>query len=326
MTDQDKNNVKHDIRNLTESDQDIEKIWQMWHTIFPEWPIEKQRMGKLLFGFPDQHHFIHDQGFIISSLTNGVHGRVAAVGVLPAYRRKGLGTALMEKAQAALREASSAGQGRKLESLEIGSIFPRYWPQVPKAFSAEVKEFFLHRGFQEAPEPVRDLFKDVRESIAPPEIMARVSKTNVKFSPWSVELYEECMKKQRAQFHWDAIYEALAAHGQHQEVMVAFDPETNEQIGWTLMCSPSSVASDTFAFLPLYPSGNKTGLIAAVGVDEKARGKGVGLALVVKAVENLRERGVEGILIDSVSIRGFYERLGFDVHWEYGVRYVSPGL
>ena len=98
---------------------------------------------------------------------------------------------------------------------------------------------------------------------------------------------------------------------------MAFDPDTNEQIGWTLMCSPSAIVSSIFAFLPLVPTGEKTGLIAAVGVDEKARGKGVGLALVVKAVESLRERGVQGVFIDLVSIWGFYERLGFETYWEY---------
>jgi beta-N-acetylhexosaminidase len=99
--------------------------------------------------------------------------------------------------------------------------------------------------------------------------------------------------------------------------MVAFDPDTNAQIGWTLMCSHSAIASDIFAFLPLMPSKEKTGLIATVGVDKSARGKGVGLALMVKAMENMRERGVEGVFIDSVAIRGFYERLGFDTCWEY---------
>ena len=100
-------------------------------------------------------------------------------------------------------------------------------------------------------------------------------------------------------------------------MLVAFDPDTNEQIGWTLMCSHDAAASDAFAFLPLLPSGEKTGLIAAVGVDEKARGKGIGLALVVKAMETLKERGMEGILIDAVEIQGFYERLGFATFWEY---------
>lgn len=99
--------------------------------------------------------------------------------------------------------------------------------------------------------------------------------------------------------------------------MVAFNPDTNAQIGWTLMCSHSAIVSQIYAFLPLTPSRGKTGLIAAVGVDESARGQGVGLALMVKAIENMRDRGIEGVFIDSVVIRGFYEQLGFETHWEY---------
>ena len=100
--------------------------------------------------------------------------------------------------------------------------------------------------------------------------------------------------------------------------MVAIDPETNAQIGWTLMCSPSAILiRSMFAFLPLMPSKENTGLIAAVGIDESVRGKGVGLALMVKAIESLQQRGIEGVCIDSVVIRGFYERLGFEVHWDY---------
>lgn len=84
-----------------------------------------------------------------------------------------------------------------------------------------------------------------------------------------------------------------------------------------MMCSHSAIISDMFAFLPLMPSKEKTGLIAAVGVDESARGKGVGLALMVKAIENMQQRGVEGVFIDSVHIRGFYEQLGFKTCCEY---------
>jgi len=83
------------------------------------------------------------------------------------------------------------------------------------------------------------------------------------------------------------------------------------------MCSSSTVICEDSAFLPLMPSKEKTGLIACVGVDESARGKGVGQALMVKAMENMRERGVEGVCIDWVMIRGFYEKLGFEVFCEY---------
>jgi len=116
---------------------------------------------------------------------------------------------------------------------------------------------------------------------------------------------------------WVPAYEAFAAYNQYDQIMVAIDPETNAQIGWTLMCSNNAIFSGMFAFLPLMPSKEKTGLIAAVGVDESVRGKGIGLALMVKAIESLQQRGVEGVCIDSVLIRGFYERLGFEVHWDY---------
>ncbi|CZR61312.1 uncharacterized protein PAC_11208 [Phialocephala subalpina] len=270
--------VEHTIRDLTGSDEDFEKIWQMWQTIFPKWPIERQRMEKILHQLPG-HHYIHEKGFCLSYLTDGPHGKIAAVGVMPEYRGKGLGSAFIGKAQAELR---------------------------------------INARFHKSTGPaVRDLYKDIRGAIAPPEILARVSKTNIKFSPWSLELYEECITKQRANFSWFKAYETLAAYNQHHEVMVAIDPDTNAQIGWTLMCSPTAIVSDIFAFLPLMPSRGKTGLIAAVGVHESARGKGVGLALVVKAMENLRERGVEGVFIDSVVIRDFYEKLGFETFWEY---------
>lgn len=99
--------------------------------------------------------------------------------------------------------------------------------------------------------------------------------------------------------------------------MVAVDPDTNEQLGWTFMCSYNAIVSDVFAFMPLVPSREKTGLIAAVGVDEKARGKGVSMPLLVEALENLKDRGVEGVYIDSAVLENFYEKLGFDVIWEY---------
>lgn len=69
-------------------------------------------------------------------------------------------------------------------------------------------------------------------------------------------------------------------------------------MGWTLMCSSASTVADDFAFLPLCPSGEDTGLIACVGVDKCARGNGIGLALLVRAMEDLRRRGMKGVLID----------------------------
>jgi beta-N-acetylhexosaminidase len=113
---------------------------------------------------------------------------------------------------------------------------------------------------------------------------------------------EETLIKQEENFGknaaWVNAYRGLAAADQHHEVMVAIDSDTNKQIGWTLMTSPSCLITQSFAFIPLCPSGKKTGLIACVGVDKAARGGGVGLGLMVRAMENMRERGMDGVLID----------------------------
>ncbi|KLP21243.1 uncharacterized protein LW94_133 [Fusarium fujikuroi] len=308
--------IQYDLRELTSSEEDIQQAWQLWHIIFPDWPIEQERFAGLLFGLKGQH-WTHEHGFCLSYYSkSGNSGNIAAIGVLPEYRHKGLGNALLEKGKAGLKDAAKVA-GQELNSLAMGSIFPRFWYRVPTSIVPEAKEFLSHRGTYETTDTVRDLYKDIQAEIAPPEAMERVSKTNIKFTPWSPELYEECMAKQNELFTWGGIYRALAARGQHHEVMVAIDPDTNKQIGWTLMCSFGSSAGDFFAFLPLLPSGEKTGLIAAVGVDEAERGKGVGLALVVKAMENLKQRGMKGIFIDAVAIRGFYEKLGFETQWEY---------
>lgn len=132
------------IRQFTDSDEDFEKIWQLWQTIFPKWPIEHQRLEKILHQLPG-HHAIHEKGFCLSFLEDGPNGKIAAVGVLPEYRGKGLGTALIQHAQARLRDAARA-KGEELKSLEIGSQTPRFWPQMPIDFPQEVKDFFIHRG------------------------------------------------------------------------------------------------------------------------------------------------------------------------------------
>ncbi len=99
-----------------------------------------------------------------------------------------------------------------------------------------------------------------------------------------------------------------------EEVMVAFD-STGAQVGWTLMLSPSNPILKRFAFVPVL--GSKVGLIACVGVDEEVRKGGIGIALLCKAIENMQDRGIEGVFIDWVVLRGYYEKLGFELWKEY---------
>lgn len=136
---------QYDIRELTSSEEDIQQAWKLWHAIFPDWPIDQDRFPGLLVGIKGQH-WIHEHGFCLSYYSkSGSLGHVAAIGVLPEYRRQGLGNALLEKGKKGLKDAAKKA-GQKLNSLAMGSIFPRFWYQVPASISLEAKQFLTYRG------------------------------------------------------------------------------------------------------------------------------------------------------------------------------------
>ncbi|RFU32228.1 hypothetical protein B7463_g4130, partial [Scytalidium lignicola] len=302
-------NITKEITLFNGSDSQIQHIWTLWNDVLKKWLVSLPRLTYIL-RHGGGRHYLHDHGFCLSYLVDDANGKVAAIAVHPDHQGRGIGTALIDRAK------------ENLKTVRIGSIFPRFWPGVPIQLSEDIKSFFHNRGFKTLSNPTpRDLFRDISNDVAPPDVILRVENLPCRFIPWSPELYTECMGKQNENFgknqSWVKAYERLATAGQHHEVMVAIDTETGKQVGWTLMCSSSSVISQDFAFLPLAPAGEKTGLIACVGVDEACRGKGIGLALLIKGMQNMRERGIKGVLIDWVVIRGFYETLGFKVLWEY---------
>jgi beta-N-acetylhexosaminidase len=137
--------IQHEIRPFTNSEEDIDKLWSLWHVVFPKWPTERPRLSKLL-GSKNGLHYLHDKGFCISYLMDGPQGKIVAIGVLPDFRRRGLGTLLINKARIGLQDPTHTTDVRDSTSCEIGSDFPGFWPQVPTDFAQADKNFFLHRG------------------------------------------------------------------------------------------------------------------------------------------------------------------------------------
>jgi beta-N-acetylhexosaminidase len=63
--------------------------------------------------------------------------------------------------------------------------------------------------------------------------------------------------------------------------------------------------------------GHEAGGIAAVGVAQTARGRGIGIAIVARASEILKEAGVHNCYIDWVELTDFYAKLGYEKWREY---------
>lgn len=172
----------------------------------------------------------------------------------------------------------------------------------------------------------KDLYQTLDTFKAPQYVLDRASSSGISFAPLTPSGVDECLAAQESKFpQWAGGYRLLHAENQHDDIMVALDRD-GTQIGWTLMLSPGrSKLWYGFAFLPTAggPNGNvsgsgKTALIAAVGVSEEARGKGVGLALICAAMEEMKKRGgIDGVFIDSVELDNFYEKVGFESWKDY---------
>jgi N-acetylglutamate synthase and related acetyltransferases len=113
---------------------------------------------------------------------------------------------------------------------------------------------------------------------------------------------------------WVEAYVMLHPKDYPSCVMTAFDSE-NRQVGWTLMLPPVAALNKAWAFPQI--CGPNTGLIGCVGVDADHRASGIGLALVCHAVENMKERGIEGVFVDWVALDGWYEQVGFKTWGSY---------
>lgn len=97
-------------------------------------------------------------------------------------------------------------------------------------------------------------------------------------------------------------------------VMTAFDAD-GQQVGWTLMLPPGPALNQVWAFPQI--CGPRTGLIGCVGIDASHRKSGIGLAMICHAIENMKQRGIEGVFVDWVALDGWYEQVGFTTWRSY---------
>ncbi|KAI9929000.1 hypothetical protein ASPWEDRAFT_49331 [Aspergillus wentii DTO 134E9] len=301
---------------------DLEQLAIVWNAALPSYPLSKETLQRLVVR-PSGHHFVARVGSTVvgfclayTTVNRGkISGQLAVLAVDPKYQSQGVGTRLLTETRSWLRNHLN------LNNLIVGSAFPRFWPAIPRDLPQEVQEFFIHRGFRLNPPVPRsvDLYQDIVNFQAPEKYIVRARELGYTFAPLQPEHYEECIAAQERNFSsytgWVEAYVALNPKNCPSSVMVAFDPQ-GKQVAWTLMLPPSSpLLERDWAFPPL--CGPKTGLIGCVGVDSAYRKGGIGLALLCHAIEDMKQRGIEGVFVDWVSLDGWYEQVGFKVWRSY---------
>ncbi|GAB1203427.1 hypothetical protein APSETT445_002062 [Aspergillus pseudonomiae] len=308
---------------------DFPQVYDIWLAALPNYTVSADNLNEVITPPPhllpaESHHLVARTNYPESKVVgfcllfvvtqqDTVCVQLAALAVDPKWQGRGVGTALLAECKAWMVKTF------KNSRLELGSTFPRFWPGLPIDLPTEVREFFVHRGFQLNPPVPRsvDLYQDIKQFKSPEPYVTRAKERGYTFRPLETADYQECIVGQEKNFSynqaWVQMYHKLDPSKYPSSVMTAFDPN-GKQVGWTLMLSHESpMLKAHWAFPSL--CGPKTGLIGCVGVDADYRKEGVGLAMLCHAIEDMKQRGVEGVFVDWVSLEGWYEKIGFKVWW-----------
>ncbi|KZZ90083.1 beta-glucosidase [Ascosphaera apis ARSEF 7405] len=308
-----------------DAQKDFQSVLKLWHFVLPMYAIPEAKLKDLL-GKENGVHFVvktiekdHKTpavGFVAAYKDpHRPTNYVTALIVHPAYQRRGLGTKLLDHAVEHLR--TTTGKLR----VTIGSSSPRFWPGIPLDIPAHGYDFFITKGFVPDKGPcARDYVIDLSNYCTPHLVAERAYKAGVVYHTLTPETADECLKLQHQLFGkdpvWTGAYEKLIKENNHGQIMVAFDEKTNIQLGWTLMTDPEIGGLIDDLALPTLV-GDKTGLIACVGVHPDARKRGVGLGLVAAAAEDMKKRSLSHAFIDWVTLVGWYEKADAKVWREY---------
>ncbi|HEX7736103.1 MAG TPA: GNAT family N-acetyltransferase [Ktedonobacteraceae bacterium] len=282
-------------------------LWQT--TLGQEWPIDFQRFQQILSSSESRHFVARAQGQVIGFVATAqtLHkgekiGHVQVLLVAPTWQRRSLGSALLDKALDQLRAA-------RVDFAQLGGRTPRFWCGVPDNLPG-ARAFFQARGWQFT-ETVYDLSQDLSQYTTPPVIDQRMVTEQITLDTASEADIPEVLAFEAREFlGWLAHYERLAGLGDYQDILVARDQRTGQVVGTLLMSTPQSNTTRTDVVWRVL-LGSDAGSMGAVGVAEAEHGRGIGIALVARASDLLRARGIRNCYIDWVVITDFYAKLGY---------------
>jgi beta-N-acetylhexosaminidase len=288
---------------------DAAAVFLLWQTTAGQtWPIDFQRFRQVLSA-PGAHHFVamdRDQvvGFVAtmqSQRQNTATGHLLTLLVAPTHQRQGRGSALHTTA---LHYLQAAG----VQLVQLGGLSPRFWCGVPENLSATLP-FFRALGW-EFDQPVYDLVQDLHRYTTPPDIYSRLLDQQIMLATAKQEDIPEVLAfEQREYPNWLPHYERCSRLGDYQDILLARNA-SGQVAGTLLLYTPQSHSERTDVIWRVL-LGYDAGAMGAVGVSPSEQGRGIGIALVARASDLLKERGIRNCTIDWVEITNFYAKLGY---------------
>ncbi|MBO0782792.1 MAG: GNAT family N-acetyltransferase, partial [Ktedonobacteraceae bacterium] len=227
---------------------------------------------------------------------------------------RGIGSVLHDAALAHLRTSG-------VRNIQLGGLVPRFWCGLPTNLEA-ARSFFEHRGWQFG-QKVVDMVRDLRDYTTPERISQRMEQEGIRFETATPESIAEVLAFETREFpNWTMHFERHARLGDHSDIVIARDPHKGI-VGTVSTNSPrSNPASPDIIWQSLL--GQDSGHIGAVGVAASERGRGIGIGIVARASEILKERGVRNCYIDWLVLVDFYAKLGYATCQAYWMGWRQP--
>jgi len=288
---------------------DATTVFSLWEaTLGQTWPISFPRFQQIL-ATPDAQHFVAREngqlvGFVATSRSQrqgNWTGHFMLLLVDPAWQNQGFGSALHEIALQHLRSAH-------VLVIQLGGLVPRFWCGAPDNLTS-THAFFRARGW-ELSETVYDLSQDLRQYTTLPAIYQRIATQGITLNVATQADLADVLSFEAREFpNWLMHYERCGRLGDYQDILLAREQD-GQVVGALILYTAQSHAERTDLIWQALV-GEDAGALGAVGVAAAEQGRGIGIALVARASDLLKERGVGVCVIDWVEKTDFYARLGY---------------
>jgi GNAT superfamily N-acetyltransferase len=236
-------------------------------------------------------------------------GWISLLAVHPAFQRRGIGAALLTRAEEYFRV-----QGRKLVTL--GADPNHFLPGVPDGEAGTA--FFRRLGYTFDADAY-DLRRAVAGAPAAPQPAALAAGDAV-IRPLDADDRASLLAFLDEVFpgRWRYGVDRFLRHGgAMQDIMGVVRPGQHRRVvGFAqLFHARSRYIGPSIAWSGR--AGPRTGGIGPIGLAPDFRGRGLGLALLDRSVRRLASLGAEEVVVDWTSLLDFYGRLGFSVWRRY---------
>lgn len=230
-------------------------------------------------------------------------GWIEAIAVLPEYQNLDVGSGLMLGLEQWVR---SQGCTR----LRIGGGLRPFAPGVPAQLNSEV--FFEKQGFKKTTTDW-DVAMNLKDYAPPPQL----SRGESRIAPAHQEDVEAILEFFTRSFsgRWKYEFEEMVRDGGRIEDYLLLWTERGVDGFIQLTFEEGSYRPIERFYMHRLP--HPWGQAGPLGVSGDLRGKGYGLAIIDAGLRHLKERGVQGCVIDWTSLTDLYGKFGFEKYREY---------